>query len=816
MASGAQSFYSTPAFEIFRRGLTVNTVKKFRGIDAYQSVTSLNPDTAQDCLNVMIPGSGGISKFRLPVQLSAAPPNIGAGPFQVFDFQQSTGTRQVVSVFAQSLFYYTWNSDTQLSVAVQIDTGPADAQPWSMVEANQLLFGSNGLRMMKWTGAAFQPWGIVGPVTAPRLGLLTTTLAPPIGLSRAAGIVTVQIAAALPVDTKVGDTIVISNSPDPSFNGSFPVATIISQFSFTYVQAGANATSGNANVQFFSEFASFNLAAGPNGAVRVNGVATYKINTASGKTGAFQPILPGIDPGASPLPQVTFAGVADGTFNGTFPVTTIDATGTILTVLQPGLPDSASGGGTVVSAFSPAQGVTWSYAYGNSTVMNFSNVSPPSTVFIGTNRSVRINAIASTDPQVDVIAWFRTIDGGGDQFLHSITNIAAGGLVLTDLVQDGNLNQTIQGPLLNFPPPVGKFTAVGQSRVFIGNLTGTGPNPGGSTDIAYSGYEQILLGRPEECFPPFNRIRLQIGADPIAGIGILQSGVVGFSVTKKMYMLRGNIEDISINAPVAFSAYLEELPWNVGTMCHQSIQPTSYGLIFWASDRTVQLFSGSAKPQDISRPVYPILRRATKGREAFASSTYFNWLERDWYGLCLAIDGSFSNNYTIFWSLNAAGEIDIFPCNIQMDCMATVSSVNLQRLLVIGQQGRVMNLPVSQDTQGGIADPSIIPATVAQLPAYWRSGYFGNDSPQRSKNFRRGFMVTDTDGFKVTKRFVNNQSLTVMNPKIMGPHKTKNGGSFSIGQRANRCSIEINFPDQDVASNVLELSIGYIGTGDRL
>jgi hypothetical protein len=136
--------------------------------------------------------------------------------------------------------------------------------------------------------------------------------------------------------------------------------------------------------------------------------------------------------------------------------------------------------------------------------------------------------------------------------------------------------------------------------------------------------------------------------------------------------------------------------------------------------------------------------------------------------------------------------------------------------LAIGQAGKVMNLPVSQDTTSGLADVTLIPATAGRLSAYWRGGYFGNESPYRNKMVRRGFAVLDNGGFSVTMRTVNNSANTIKNPKAISKKAIPANGTFSINDRCARVSVEVNFPDQDVSCNLLELSVGYIPTSDRL
>ena len=157
-----QGFAGTPAFTLFRRGLVTQAVQRFRGLNAFRALTELGPDWAQDLLNVIVSGAGYLSKMRLPITLS---PDKGfrRGPDSFWPFQQSNGTRQVLVQFGESLYHF----DNDLTAATLIETSPLDIGPWSFTKANNMLFGANGQRMMKWTGANWQPWGGTGPTLPP-------------------------------------------------------------------------------------------------------------------------------------------------------------------------------------------------------------------------------------------------------------------------------------------------------------------------------------------------------------------------------------------------------------------------------------------------------------------------------------------------------------------------------------------------------------------------------------------------------------------------------------------------------------------------
>lgn len=495
--------------------------------------------------------------------------------------------------------------------------------------------------------------------------------------------------------------------------------------------------------------------------------------------------------------------------------------------------------GTLAGNLSPTFGYEWAYSWkGSGAAPALAGPAPvevstasPATAQIGggvVNKEFQLQAAnipPPGDPQFDTLVWYRTKDGGGDLFRLAEVNINTGVvtfngatvmsvgpapfLVITDNTPDTALDLTTRAPFLNNPPIPGKYVAVGQGRVVIMNLVGA------PQDAIYSGYERILIGNPPECFPPNNRLRLAIGAEQIAGGGILQAGVVLFSNTDKMYMLRGQMEDITDTAPVQFTQYLEELPWTLGCLSHLTIKATPYGLVWLAGDKTVNLFDGHSQPIDLSGPVTPILRNITPGFESTCTAAYFNWLERDWYVLLVPYGGSITPNRMLMWGLDTqTQQIDIMVSTISADGIGVITTSKLQRQLMIGRNSLLYNLPVGIDTTGGIGDLSIYPAQPnSPLNAYYRTGYFGNDEPQRSEMWRWARLVTDQGGFLGQVRLVDDETRTLVQPEIF--QGLSFAGRLSINRRAKRCSIEIDFPPDDVSANVQELQVASVPSSDR-
>jgi hypothetical protein len=863
------SFSSTPTFSLFQRGLEPRVVKRFHGLNAYSPLTVLGPDWAQDILNVIVNGNGQLSKFRLPQLISAIPLAGAPGLDQAFSVSEA--------IAANSLSYGPFNPRLP-NEAVFTSTS---ANAIASINPNGAAVGVSGylwLSLLNGTTnftanfSAGQNAAIVAAsiFTNGAVGTIQTATSATLTVGFA---VTVPPNHSIVVSLAIF-TIQTSSGGPGTFSVTDDKGNVYAQLGLQSVSTGVNSAQaglwlcqgplGNPRIititqltggVIFAEQISIaevtNLAAAGVGTgpqtifdfQQANGVRQVFTNMGTSlayftNDGAIGPItVSSANPiNTGPWSFVEAANILIGV-NGQ---RAVKWTGTDL--LNVGIQQATVAPTVVIVAggLSPAFGLEWAYSYKCSGAAP--GLAGPSPVEVGTaspataqtdgggvNHSYQLTATAPApaDPQFDTLVWWRTIDGGGDLFRLTEVNINTGVvsfnaatvtalgaipyLSITDNTPDSKLDQTTRAPFLNAPPLIGKFAAVGQGRVVIMNLVGA------PQDAIYSGFERIVIGNPPECFPPNNRLRLSIGAESIAGGGVLQAGVVMFSNTDKMYMLRGQMEDITDTAPVQFTQYLEELPWKIGCFSHATIQATPYGLIWLAGDKTVQLFDGHSNLQDISSPVYPILRGITAGAEAACTSAYFNWLERDWFVLLVPFGGAVTPNRMIMWGLDKdTSSIDIFVCTIPAEGIGTVTSSQLQRRLLIGRTGQLFNLPVSSDTINGIADLSLIPATAGQLPAYWRSGYFGNDNPQRSEMWRWLRLITDQDprAFETTIRLVDDDLYPVNAPNLI-PQTQLKSSKQGINQRAKRCSIEINWPVQDVSANVMELQVMSIPSSDR-
>lgn len=278
-------------------------------------------------------------------------------------------------------------------------------------------------------------------------------------------------------------------------------------------------------------------------------------------------------------------------------------------------------------------------------------------------------------------------------------------------------------------------------------------------------------------------------------------------------MLRGTVEDITTTQPVAFSAMLEELPWQEGAASHYSIQSTPYGLVWLAADRTVKIYNGTGEPDEISTAVTDILRDMTIGIDANARSAYLNYADRDWYVLAIATGGSARLNKLLIFDIDPDPDSN---CGIFiLDLTTLTNPINIEdvgvvedsqgsRILAVSGNGQLWAIKYLSSTSRGI---NLIPtSTDGSLQAYWHSGLAGNDTSQSVKIFRRGKLVTDQEGFRVLVSISDDERYTLQNPRIVDLGKVALG-KFTINWKGKRASVLINFPDKDMDCSLMELTL---------
>lgn len=675
--------------------IQAKAVKKFGGLQQYKTASAVPMDDALQCMNVITSPGGFLQKMRIPTPLT--PQITQSGNAAIIPFQQGNGTRQLLVTLGTQIWLYT----TDALIPVLIDDNPLNAAEWSWVTSNNLLFLANGKRMMKWTGQFLQNWGIAQP-PVPTLGVqLNCTL------SRVSNLVTVNVGiSAVPrsgngwdilqlEDFNVGDQVQVTGASDTAMNGRQKITAAPGVQQFQYASSGPDNPNVTAVVTIYSspcanEGTEFNVV----GLGAENGIATAQFaNNRRIQAGEDFTIAGG---------SGTFA-----VFNGTFKaLTSGDLSASVTWSLQtPDVPFGSPGSGVTIAGGidNSTSGRMWKCSWKNSVTGHEGSASDAVGPCPNATADIRpyLTAATPTDGQIDTVVWYATLQGGGDFFKEFEAPISSG-LVYGDGLDDSLLDTQTRCQLINNLPPLGTYLTKWQDRIYIAGIIGA------PQDIAYSGYERILVGRPEESFPPNNRLRLSIGADDVRAMGAIQAGLVAWSHSNEMFMLRGSVDDIVTDNPVPPSAYLEQLPWGQGANSHYTVQVTPRGALWWASDNTVQLWNGTylpeyMGPEQMSANVYPTLSNATPSQKQFAKSAWLNVGDREWYILTLAISPATQANQLLFFDVTPGDDnAGVFESNIQADDVEVwEDSTGAQHLLLL-QNGTLLDLPYHSFLENGL------------------------------------------------------------------------------------------------------------------
>lgn len=466
--------------------------------------------------------------------------------------------------------------------------------------------------------------------------------------------------------------------------------------------------------------------------------------------------------------------------------------------VQPGaVPTLGSPTGTGITL---ATGRQYRAAYEDGSIVNVGSASLPSAStgpIANQTIPVTIPAPPVVDGSIDTARLYATLDGGADYFLHSVVP-GPFPIVVNDSTPDTSLDQLERAPLLNNQPPIALYTCLWGGRIFMFNL----PNEN-SKWVAYTGFDQIFVGRPVETCPPGNRIKLDTGADDIAGGGVIQAGVIVFDKSDKMFMFRGQPQDITITAPVEFSLFLKQLPWNIGCASHLTIQSTPRGLVWLSSSFDVFLFDGQDEPTSLGEGVLPLLRSINQGYAINCRSVYWQYKGRNWYVLAVPLLPSAALNKILIFDLNENQDANVgcFPLDIgEFQSLGTVEMTDGSQKLVVGQGGALKELTVTPSTINGI-EQTVAPTT-GVLGGFWKSGLIGNDTPQQQKFFRWGRVTADQAGIRV-KRYLYQEDITA--PAPIEFVDLTIGGKISTNKKGRRLSYELRFRDEDTPQNILEL-----------
>jgi hypothetical protein len=242
-----------------------------------------------------------------------------------------------------------------------------------------------------------------------------------------------------------------------------------------------------------------------------------------------------------------------------------------------------------------------SYAYKNSDTghvgppSGLSNVLPASA---GDN-TLRIPVVASTQPGVDKIVFFITLDGGSIPYLALECDTG-------DVYEVANTTGNVDIPLCaydadtltpetlyNQPPPV-DATHMFEWKDRLILLRGQ--------FVQYSGFESAYMGVPQESWPPLNQLAIPNKTDTaVSGIGTAVGALVFGK--KDSYIISGYPSDkvSSPNNTLAVTEHMDQLKWNLGIYEDGKDTPalTPFGVIWLDQNKRLRNWSFKEFPIEI-------------------------------------------------------------------------------------------------------------------------------------------------------------------------------------------------------------------------
>lgn len=247
---------------------------------------------------------------------------------------------------------------------------------------------------------------------------------------------------------------------------------------------------------------------------------------------------------------------------------------------------------TTSGSLSPATGYQWYYAYVNSTTGMASNVSSISTASgPQTSKQFLLSGTGSADPQVDTIAIYRNVDGGGFWFqIGVVANPGNTTWNYADNGADGALDTSISAPigLLNTLPPAG-LTGLEwhQARAwgFVGNVLyySVGPDNAIALNV-------LLNAVSAEGWPPLNNILFDA---PITRIKSTNVGLLVFT-TRDIWLVSG--QDLTTFTPTRIFK-------GIGLRSFNALDSDGASLFMYTSDRQFISITPSSGVVELGFPI---------------------------------------------------------------------------------------------------------------------------------------------------------------------------------------------------------------------
>lgn len=366
----------------------------------------------------------------------------------------------------------------------------------------------------------------------------------------------------------------------------------------------------------------------------------------------------------------------------------------------------------------------------------------PMSAFTGpvTNQVVDVlDIIPSTDAQVTKIWVFATYDGAyqTQSAFYFAAEIAATATSWADTLPNTALDDTRQAPFsLNNPPPACAILVEFQSRIWA--LT--------NEYIQYSGFEEILLGIPEESWPPLNYIAVPSGArQPTAGLAF-DGGTNLLISTIEFFM--------SVTGYDATTITSQDRVLSPGCVGKKALCNTPTHMMWIGRDKRLWAWNGISSsisdipvqamefsyPVSIEQPGTLSMNDLTDDQLANAELKYFSY-GQEHYIILFAntkTDGSSYYNWWACWQVNMQkGQIssviptDKFPAH-QITATANVLDGSTYSLFVGDVNGNIYQWP------SGFTDAG------TNIAASFSTGWLtGESGPDMVKNFKWVDLIVD-------------------------------------------------------------------------
>lgn len=223
------------------------------------------------------------------------------------------------------------------------------------------------------------------------------------------------------------------------------------------------------------------------------------------------------------------------------------------------------------------------------------SVGPPSPLSLGTGPLTSQMVLGSgvqqpTDPQVNFIWIFATYDTptNSTSTFNFQSEIPVGQTTFTDDLPDADLDTTRPAPFENYPAPLAQWLLQFQSRVVALGITGA-PNW-----VQLSGYSEILVGIPQEAWPPSLIFEVPSGAQGLTGGIVFGTSRLMLGVPTDWFQLTGS-------SPATFE--LKDRVMSPGPAGFKLVLVTEHYMIWLGPDKRLWAWDGTypAIPQEISK-----------------------------------------------------------------------------------------------------------------------------------------------------------------------------------------------------------------------